>query len=767
MRNNPGAETPPLKTLGFLILGAGLLFLFGRIIFGSEVQSDSDILLYYYPLKSAIRSLWLNHESLVWNPFLGEGQRLAGNPEHELFYPFTWLLFMLSVARATAITQGIHFVAGWLGMRRLLRNLGCSEGAVILGAVMWGFGGVWISSTHFFPVFLAWTWIPWLAAGAAAGPASFRGAVRDSFFGALILLVGEPVTALSGALAYIGVFLRNRATKERWRSAFVTAGLSVGIAAAALFPGATLARKSVRWTGIDDSIAESKSFPIARVSEWIVPRATGNVVPHTDRDYFAWRLYPEKGWPFYPGIYAGVLFAPLALAGILAEFRRNRSLLLIGIVAFILALGTLGHLWGVLRQVLPLWRGVRYPEKFLALAVFLAVILMAMGFDHTRSSAKSSCLVAVWLISIGVALGGAAALPRLWMPYLGGLVRDSRIHFQAVFLRAAVVHLLFAVFFLLPGRIRQSRVLVSVFLALAAIDVLSSSRDFIRTRSIAQMEAKPPIVIALERVKPQPLPRVVDLLPDIAPVPVPGAEEINGPWDRNRVLGDQLVQWGVPLALDVDYDLTYIAATDRARRLLSRIAAVDPAEFGELLAQRSACALLVWKRPLTLEDPVGIVRVRGCRPEIDAATSILNFRDDDDFLRVARENKGRLARAVLVESLIPAAKPTGEANISRIVSSTSALSFQADCASSCLVRIARTHDGNWKAFLDGRPIQTATVNLSLIGIGIPPGIHRVDLRYEDRLLRVSIWISAAAFLLAIAIVASGACARLWRRLDLE
>ena len=319
---DPGPPARHLRILGAVVLGSGLLYLLGQIVFGSAVQSDSDILFYYYPVKTAIRSLWLNHHSLMWNPFLGEGQPLAGNPEHELFYPFTWLIFLLPVARAIAIALVIHFVAGWLGTRRLLMNLGCSDGAALLGAIAWTFGGVWVSSTHYYPVFFAWAWIPWLAAGAAEKSATLAGAVRDSFFGALILLIGEPVTALAGALAYVAVFFWNPATKERWRKALITAAFSIAMASATLFPGAVLARKSVRAAGIDDSVAEMKSFPIARMAEGIAPRITGNVVPRTERDYFGWRLYPEKQWPFYAGIYAGAFLVPL---GIVRDARRTSS----------------------------------------------------------------------------------------------------------------------------------------------------------------------------------------------------------------------------------------------------------------------------------------------------------------------------------------------------------------------------------------------------------------------------------------------------------
>jgi hypothetical protein len=309
--------------------------------------------------------------------------------------------------------------------------------------------------------------------------------------------------------------------------------------------------------------------------------------------------------------------------------------------------------------------------------------------------------------------------------------------------------------------LKRSVVFAAGFLVFATIDVLSSSRDFIHTRSVTQMEAKPPVVTVLDRWNSRPAPRVVDLLPDMAPVYIAGADVIKGPWDRNRVSGEQLIQWGIPLALDVDYDLTYISGTHRARSLLSRIAAADPAEFGELIAQRSACALLVWKRPLTLEDPVSVVAIRGCRPEVDAVTAVYNFRGDDEFLRIASENRGRLARSVFAEGPVPMlARPLSEALVSKISSATESLSFETECASSCFVRVARTNDGNWKAMLDGKQVEPATVDLSLIGLPIPAGIHRIDLRYHDRLLEASIGISSLASLFAIGILLSRPIRRL-------
>src|SRR5262249_19566454 len=158
------------------------------------------------------------------------------------------------------------------------------------------------------------------------------------------------------------------------------------------------------------------------------------------------------------------------------------------------------------------------------LFVFVAVVLMTRGFDAAATSAKLRRCVAGWLILLGAILGAGAALPGLWTPLLEGLIPNSREAFALVALRGAAAHLLLASFFGLPGALRRRGPVIPAFLVLAAIDVLSSTRDFIRTRSIAEMEAKPKVVAALQRL--QPVPRVVDFLPDEPAERVAGAEVI-------------------------------------------------------------------------------------------------------------------------------------------------------------------------------------------------------------------------------------------------
>jgi hypothetical protein len=388
--------------LGWMLLVLGLLVFLGRVLLVDGVLGDSDILLYYYPVKSAILGLWDHGRSLAWNPFLGEGQPLAGNPEHELAYPLTWPMFFIPLYRALALSQAVHFVVAWFGVRRLVARLGCSRAAGLLAAVTWSFGALWISAMHFFPIFFGLAWVPWLAAGAARRSRGLGDIVSASLAGGLLLLVGEPVTILSGALGYAVIFATSPMTRGRLGRAAVTAVFCVGLGAATLVPAVSLARRSVRAAGIELSSAEELSFPPLRLVELLAARATGNPVPHTDRDYWGWRLYPEHRWPFFTGLYCGAFFLPLFLLGAVRAHRGR--VLFVGVaIAFVFALGSHGGVWSALRGALPLWRGVRYPEKFLAVSMLLATSAMAIGFDIVRRSRSAARFVLLWTGSFAAA----------------------------------------------------------------------------------------------------------------------------------------------------------------------------------------------------------------------------------------------------------------------------------------------------------------------------------------------------------------------------
>ncbi len=734
-----------------VLFGGGTIFLLRGILVGKDVLSDSDILAYFFPLKSAIRALFRQGSSLLWNPLLGEGQPLAANPAYELFYPPTWLALFLPVASSLAIAQVAHLALSWFGTRRFLKALGRSETAALLGASMWAFGGVIASSMHLLPVFYAWAWIPWLLAELTARLPSV---LRSAFFGAMVLLVGEPMSATMAILGGLTILVATGIERRRVLRSVSAAALSVLLSAAIILPGAGVAGKSFRPAGIPEEISQHKSFPAVRLVELVAPRLTGNTVPHRDRDYLGWRLYPEHQWPFFTGIYSGALWIPLFVVAVCVRFRRIRPLLVVSVVSFLFALGSATPVWSFLWRLMPLWRMFRYPEKFMALALFLAVAIVSSGFDEALGSPRVARRMMLGLAVAGAGLALAYLLSILGQ---GSILDPSRVwrqlpienavaFFRGTFLRAAAVYLVFGALFwwlsIPSGRAKEA--VGFAIVAVASLDVLASSRDFIGTRPRSAMISAPPVVRRLLSVSPPP--RLVDFLPENPPVPVAGAEVFNGPWDRNRLSGEQSIQWGIPLALDADYDLTQFAASNRARRLMTRVAAENPRAFSRLLAGRSDSALLVWKQPIKLEDPVTVVGVPGLRPEIDSVLAWERFDGDEGFLRSVQQQRGDLSRVAFVERDFSGLPPTvTEAKISVQERRNTGAEFVVDAPAACLVRIAWTNDGNWRARIDGRPWPVRTVDISLIGLLIPAGRHSVSLWYSDRLVTIGIVISALAW----------------------
>src|SRR5581483_4348559 len=72
------------------------LAFFHGALFGGETFNERDLSIYHRPNKWLMAVLAHASDGLpLWNPFYSSGQPFAGNPEHEIFFPLTWLLFVL------------------------------------------------------------------------------------------------------------------------------------------------------------------------------------------------------------------------------------------------------------------------------------------------------------------------------------------------------------------------------------------------------------------------------------------------------------------------------------------------------------------------------------------------------------------------------------------------------------------------------------------------------------------------------------------------
>src|SRR5882762_11875167 len=121
------ATVPPVsRRTDFLALG--LLFLIATIFFADVLLGINELYMrdmtrYYYPTKQILRDVVQHGEFPYWNRYFSAGQPIAANPEHEVFYPLTWLILLPSYDLGYRLLILLHVYIGLFTMYALLRSM--------------------------------------------------------------------------------------------------------------------------------------------------------------------------------------------------------------------------------------------------------------------------------------------------------------------------------------------------------------------------------------------------------------------------------------------------------------------------------------------------------------------------------------------------------------------------------------------------------------------------------------------------------------------
>jgi len=358
--------------LALTILSSVLLLFFADVLVGTRAFYVRDLAFYYYPAKHVLREIVLAGEFPYWNPFFAAGQPLAANPEHEVFYPLTWLVLLPGYDLGFRLLVLLHLhIAGWT-MYALLRSMRASVHAGFLGALSFCLGGLVLSCISLLPILFSLAWLPLTCLFTRRFLLERQR--RDFVFAALSfglqMLVGEPATIVQTGLllaAYaLARCLRERGARPLLRMVLIALA-AAGVGAVTLLPAIDHARDSVRGAGFELDVVTKWSMPASRLAELALP-------------HFA----SKAELPFYLSLYPGLLILALALAGLARRIRGAWLFAAIFAGAFLLALGSHTPLWRWLYDA-GLARSVRYPEKFMLLAVFALIVFGARAADHVAA----------------------------------------------------------------------------------------------------------------------------------------------------------------------------------------------------------------------------------------------------------------------------------------------------------------------------------------------------------------------------------------------
>ena len=733
-------------TLALLLFAT--LVLFGRALFFGHSFAERDLGSFYYAAKWLLAPLAKATGGIpTWNPFFASGQPFAGNPEHELFHPMTALFFVLPFEWAFRLQVILPPLFAVPCMFWFLRVLGRSRPAALAGGLGWGLGGLALSATCLLPELLTAAPMP-LTLG--FGVLVFRrprvaNVVGLGFSLALQCLAGEPGTLLVLPPLLAAALLAEAAPRSTARFGWVSLGLALGaaIAAMSLLPGLHHASRTIRAVGLTDSMANEWSMPGVRLLELFTPHVLGHVDRGNLTRYWGRGYFGTKTFAFYYSLYPGLLVSLLAIR---AWATRRRSLWFWGAAAalgFGLALGDRFVLWPLLRHVTGL-AGVRFPEKAAVLFIFPVLVAGSYGFDWfvMGSPRARRFLFATLVALLGAGLLLAAGLALLAGSYghrfsIGDAVRD------ALRLSAVALAIGLALWFTRAWS-RQRRGLL--FCALLGLDLVSAGRELVPTVPVEQLATPPAFMAPLLR-------------PDRDDLVFHMAE-----WDSQRLRASGLARppqparWGVPTTLERDFDFTQLRWTFESTWTWMETVSANGRLLDPLLERRGVTAVINFGPGVHWEGNHLIRPDGGPLVEVLFASHANGFVFPAERVEIVHGVRGWADRvkqlgaevvhaACVEDDELPAfANPPGpaEVRLRRTSPVDFAIAIEAKGPNPSFVAINQTWDPNWRVTLDGQPARILRTDLALSGLIVPPGTHRAEFEYRDAWVAAGLAISSIA-----------------------
>ena len=256
-----------LLVVPFLVFGIPRLF--------GLTFLNGDNFLQNFPMRVLVGQD-LRHGSLpLWNPYLFSGTPLLGGFNAGAGYPMTWLMAVMNVFTAWALTLAVAYDIALVGMYLFLRRQPLSSTAATLGAATFAFAGYLTGQLVHIDLIEGAIWLPWMLLAVhgltervdpARAPHAPAARPLRLWTGLLALSIGLSilsggVEAIIDSLVLVAVYLVSRLLSMGWlgraqrrRLLIALTGLVIGaaggvaIGAAQWLPGLTFLSQSQRAT---------------------------------------------------------------------------------------------------------------------------------------------------------------------------------------------------------------------------------------------------------------------------------------------------------------------------------------------------------------------------------------------------------------------------------------------------------------------------------------------------------------------------------------
>jgi hypothetical protein len=428
----PGEASPPARhALLLALLGlAGVVALaYLRVLVLGDTFAVRDHLTWTLPSRAFLgESLRRGHLPEWWD-MLRLGERFAADPNNGVTYPVAWLVAIMDPLLAADVLLVLHILLMGVGLWLFARRLGAGPIGAFFGAGALMLSGYVTSMNVNGSILMSLGWMP-LVAWAALGVAQVE-VHRDFFPRALVFALVLAGSVASGNPAHLNNIVLAGAIvalcAERLRPALLALFLggllgSLMGAASLLAPLHTML-DSTRAGGL--SLADSGAWSMhpLRLVELVWPQFLGQGLRPERSLAWLWghgggRLEPVWSASDYIGL-------PVLLPAGLAALRGGRPARRLGVLSLLfllLALGTFTPAYRAYRALFLFERVLRYPEKHLATALVLWSALAALGFDRMFGEERRSTLFLKVSMAASAALGLAVAVGYLVRSHVETLV---------------------------------------------------------------------------------------------------------------------------------------------------------------------------------------------------------------------------------------------------------------------------------------------------------------------------------------------------------
>ena len=750
-------------------------------VWGGALPSTGDTLGAFAPWHEFVRrELAQNGAIPLWNPHLYCGVPFAGNGQSALFYPPTYLHFLLPEGVALWLFALVHSWFLMLGGYFLGRTLGLERRAAWLLAVLLGLGNA--TPAHLFGGHLTFlparSFWPWQAAfllrtlRESDSKSGFQNALAWAACISLGLAVGAPQIWLFGVLFNLAVLafwsyqaVRNR----RFRANFPWKSGALALILAALWCAPTLLplRELKSWSSHGDLLS------FAEVSDLsATPRSLFRLLFN---GFFGGNSFWMWSLPSNPGEDAasiGLAGAILSLAAPFFAFQSRvvKALFAGCALALLLAIGSATPLYRALYDHVFFFQITRVPARWLELWAFGAALLAGFCFDAwLKTPSRASKMGPVWTASALACLALLAGVSMSQTPWK----RGAEIVARALHLPATQIAAL--------SQTLRGEALTSIVVAASVMGLLS----FCWRRGLGTRRAVA-LILALLVIEPG---FNFWLSTRIAPSERVQSGQIPASIARRYQSGERWIvrapfqQLNAPLDAGLDalngyepFGSAPFFRFARATGAKTRFAAdFQPQTMNPLWRVMGASALL-WKPRQPGDKPDGfagktLIRAGEWRlnsiedglkpwPRAYLTREIVRAGDLNalkSLQKIAAQPFRGAPPVVLSRDFSPFPLWALEAVRGDVPSLHP--TFQSPDVQSWRVKTARatffveneTMAPGWKAYVDGKPAKIYAANAIFRGVLIPAKTTRISLVYDSQTLRFALFLSLCGLGLSVAI----------------